>query len=69
MSGELLKSKGALSLRRLYSNAYQFEYSNGWLDRLKSRYGASNCTFASVRVVQSTWYSLNKLITRPQAYN
>ena len=36
---ELPESKGAFFLRRLYPDAYQFEFSNGWLDRFKSRYG------------------------------
>ena len=39
MSGEMLKSKGAFFLRRLYPDAYRFEFSNGWLDRFKSQYG------------------------------
>ncbi|KAI1001686.1 hypothetical protein K3495_g6512 [Podosphaera aphanis] len=38
MSGELLQVKGAKFLKELYPDAPSFEFSNGWLDRFKSRY-------------------------------
>ena len=37
-SEELLKSKGAHFPWRLYPDAYQFEYLNGWMDYFKSWY-------------------------------
>jgi hypothetical protein len=39
MNGDLVKEKGAIFLNRIYPDHDPFEFSNGWLESFKNRYG------------------------------